>query len=854
MRTTGAAPAALALGTAPAAPHALLLPGTLFAEALPRSPPPPHQRVRSLSPIPSRQPVWTTHNVSPCYSRSSSPLRAVTHAYKPNGSSPLMPGRPLESGLSCVSASAPDAASAFASIKCRTGLPPALQMPHMAGVGTLVTSTGTRADGCPLPLPPSTLRAFGAIAQPLPLPSSQSTCRPPSCQPSLKAEWAHLTQEVDVILQESKELDLHMSLCHLCGASVDGNPLGENRMPANSRLTRGIEVVWNRSSVYIGECVQLARELRQHEAGAEQMQKMLRHLREEYPAQVEEHVRSMHADYQHQIAMLEAEIGVRRTSLGEISEKRSKVLLSQPWQASPAESATHSASFEDPCSVMARQAMQNENPPVIHSASQSEKPCISLSSSPDLGVHASVPSFVQLAPVRHAREDGQSPFQAARTLSAEAKACAAPPHDVGKDQAPASPQHPRQQHHTSKERTPHPMPSGPSELAMGSHASRASRAGRSCSSVSHRVAEQSPMRAMQVAAADAKPSHLNKARRPLSSTRRPSASPQRGRCAGRTWSPQPASCARSGTCGGSQSASAASAELPRRQPKSNFHSTLECDADSTAVEPPAELFTRVRTALARVVGKTAAAVPVEGPENEHLMGPEVLGQRASLKSEDVQWESQSMLASDSSTRVPPMALHSFAESVQPALAQPEAHRPSDGPQAHSSAPTPAGEELTTERQPSADLAERASETPPESGAGADRGSPEPEGSPEARFLPEAASPEAASGGTAPQRALSEAASGGPPPRRDPTGTAPAAGGPVPLPSAPRPSRRDPTGATRQARAPSPPRDRRSATSAGSRRHQDGAALSPAAVSAEDIRRFLKSGTKLPLTAARGKFR
>lgn len=392
------------------------------------------------------------------------------------------------------------------------------------------------------------------------------------------------------------------------------------------------------------------------------MQELLRHLRGEYPAQVEDHVRSMHADHQHQIANLEAEIGVRRASLGEVETKQAQTLLSQPWQATPNDRAVPCVQSEGSGSLAAWQAARAHAPPVVLARCRGERPHVIPSSSAAAGLALPAPSLAQGTTLRHEWEDGESPLQT-RATSMEVEAgpvvssCEA---NLEDKRPPASPLPAWEQQHAPKEKSPHSSQTSlpdPVE-SSGGRASKASHASRGNGSVSRKVVERSqlqrsPAKVMPSAGADARPSRSQDPRRPSpSSTRRPSPSPQRGRQASRAQSPQPAPSAQSSVGGGSRAAlAAASPEPPRSHPQPPKPTIPTAgigrdDADS-ALEPPAELFTRVRTALARVVGKKTAVAHADEPGDEQPMDAcDVTGQRVQPKYADNCRQSPSMLAGE----------------------------------------------------------------------------------------------------------------------------------------------------------------------------------------------------------------
>jgi len=223
-------------------------------------------------------PPWVVHGHVPWPSRSTFPVPP-----SPATAAAAAPGLPL------ARASSPSPGGATACVAVR--------------------------PASPLPQIPATLRAFGALPQPLPLPAEQGRCPPLVVQGAPNGDWVMLRKEVEAVLKESADLDLQLGVCHLCGSSLDGNLLTENREPANRRLARGLEVVWSRAAAFAHEGAQWAEEVRQHDAEIARLGELLTHFRDEYPKQVEVRVRDMQAESLAQVQSLEVEVGVRRSVL-----------------------------------------------------------------------------------------------------------------------------------------------------------------------------------------------------------------------------------------------------------------------------------------------------------------------------------------------------------------------------------------------------------------------------------------------------------------------------------------------------------------------------------------------------------
>lgn len=176
-----------------------------------------------------------------------------------------------------------------------------------------MASVGHPLLGRPLPEPPATLRAFGAVPQPAPMPVVP---QPPSpAQLTAEADWAFLKQEVERILKESTQISAHMHACHLCGSPFDGNPISDNREVANKRLGHAVEVVWGRSSQFAQDIGCWSAELRRSDAEAASLMDFLQEMRIQYVEQVEQRVRMMRAENSVQIRQMEDEIRIRRASL-----------------------------------------------------------------------------------------------------------------------------------------------------------------------------------------------------------------------------------------------------------------------------------------------------------------------------------------------------------------------------------------------------------------------------------------------------------------------------------------------------------------------------------------------------------
>jgi len=166
-----------------------------------------------------------------------------------------------------------------------------------------------------MPPPPSTLCSFGALPHPLPLVSKPGGCASYVPSGNDQDDWTGLKLEVEKVLKDGTEIDLQLGVCHLCGAAGDGNRLAESREPANRRLGQALEIVWSRGSALAHESAQWAEELWQHEMEVARLNSLLEHFRDEYPKQVAERVKKMHAESMYQVRALEVELAVRRSVL-----------------------------------------------------------------------------------------------------------------------------------------------------------------------------------------------------------------------------------------------------------------------------------------------------------------------------------------------------------------------------------------------------------------------------------------------------------------------------------------------------------------------------------------------------------
>eukprot|EP00747_Dinoflagellata_sp_TGD_P207464 gnl/TRDRNA2_/TRDRNA2_81034_c0_seq1.p1 gnl/TRDRNA2_/TRDRNA2_81034_c0~~gnl/TRDRNA2_/TRDRNA2_81034_c0_seq1.p1 ORF type:complete len:871 (-),score=161.02 gnl/TRDRNA2_/TRDRNA2_81034_c0_seq1:80-2539(-) len=439
---------------------------------------------------------------------------------------------------------------------------------------------------------PSQLRSFGALPQPLPLPTAPLPAPPP--QPTLQGEWMHLRREVDQVLRESKEVDEHLAVCHLCGSALDGNPLSDNREPANRRLARSLEVIWSRAWQFAQQRGHWCQELRRLEMEEEQLKNLLRHLSEEYPSKVESRVLSMQADHAAKLGRLEAEIDVRRKALPtEYCPPRRVRDTADPTMRPPGDATKMHASHMHSEPAHANSAMHNplSCPPLT--------PDGSTTAAGGTATDAGSP-MPHIGSMSHLRYDGEWDIPTA--ASAEATSMAQM--HVPLDPMAAYVAQPVEMNGDLSQTAPTPagtVRAGPARSsAVVSRATSPQNATKK-----PRATVSSPNPASRRSSTSASPMRQRASSSGTTATASSASIGRRG-AAAKISSPPEEPEEQSSEVPPSALSAAAAAAVGPEQAAAAAAAAAEAVARDPS-EPPGELFSRVRSVLARVVGKEAAA-------------------------------------------------------------------------------------------------------------------------------------------------------------------------------------------------------------------------------------------------------
>eukprot|EP00931_Biecheleriopsis_adriatica_P032034 TRINITY_DN18727_c0_g1_i1.p1 TRINITY_DN18727_c0_g1~~TRINITY_DN18727_c0_g1_i1.p1 ORF type:complete len:1084 (+),score=221.76 TRINITY_DN18727_c0_g1_i1:46-3252(+) len=158
----------------------------------------------------------------------------------------------------------------------------------------------------PLQRPPQ------ALSQPLRSPTPQRL----QASPSPEGEWRSLKQEVELVLKQAEQAGAASTLanpsCSLCGSAFDGNCFADHKDRANQRLARALEVVWKKTSAFAEDCTRWHEELRTREREAAELTEIIRQLSQDYAQQVDHRVHALGEESRSEMERLQAEVELFR--------------------------------------------------------------------------------------------------------------------------------------------------------------------------------------------------------------------------------------------------------------------------------------------------------------------------------------------------------------------------------------------------------------------------------------------------------------------------------------------------------------------------------------------------------------
>eukprot|EP00930_Biecheleria_cincta_P079737 TRINITY_DN6765_c0_g1_i1.p1 TRINITY_DN6765_c0_g1~~TRINITY_DN6765_c0_g1_i1.p1 ORF type:complete len:1135 (-),score=225.09 TRINITY_DN6765_c0_g1_i1:42-3446(-) len=140
---------------------------------------------------------------------------------------------------------------------------------------------------------------------------------PPQMCPVANTEWRSLQSAVQGVLMQGNCSSAPTSSgplasCSLCGSAFDGNLLADNKEMANKRLASALEVVWQRTSMFAEECSRWNMELKQKEKEAAELTEIIRSLSQDYSLQVDERVQALQHEGRDRVQRLQAEVDLLR--------------------------------------------------------------------------------------------------------------------------------------------------------------------------------------------------------------------------------------------------------------------------------------------------------------------------------------------------------------------------------------------------------------------------------------------------------------------------------------------------------------------------------------------------------------